>query len=45
MRFAGAGDNYVGRVLAGLPTGDARFAILPSLFKEQNAILDGVLKE
>jgi hypothetical protein len=34
LRFERAGDNYVGRILCGLPVNESSFAILPPLFTD-----------
>lgn len=36
LKYAAAGDQYVGRVAAGLPLDSANFAILPPFFEDTN---------
>jgi hypothetical protein len=45
LRYEGAGDQYVGRTVTGLPTGDPDFAILPPFFIPETAEQKKLLKE
>lgn len=48
FRFERAGDQFVGRTVAGLPTHSAQFATLPPLFREETdedkAFVEGVVR-
>ena len=45
LRYEAAGDQYVGRTVAGLPLMDQDFATLPPFFKERNEILAALINE
>ena len=45
LKYEGAGDQYVGRVVAGLPVCSAKFAVLPPQFVDcQVSVIDEMVK-
>ena len=45
MRFEAAGDQFVGRTVAGLPLGEAGFAILPPHFVQTDDDVKAYLRK
>ena len=45
MRYESAGDQFVGRVVSGLPPNSPLFALLPPFFRESNTLVSDSVKQ